>query len=566
MVPLPGSGNSVRPYSRRPSPLLPCACLALLLLAVSLRAQTPSSSRVTGAPHARHAAALFSHSDDCVACHNALTTAAGEDVSIGTAWRSTMMANSARDPYFHASVRRETMDHAGRADEIQDECAACHVPIAHREAHASGHRAVVLQATGRGAAAAAAGGRLASDGVSCTVCHQIAPDGLGSPASFNGRFAVRPPRADGVREAFGPFAVDAGRHTIMRSVTGFEQVEAPHVRQSELCATCHTLITQAFDRDGRVIGSLPEQMNYQEWRHSAFDDEGRSCQSCHMPRASGPLRVSSVLGAERDGLSRHAFVGGNAFMLRLLNRFRDELGVEAPAEALEATARLTERQLRHDTATVEVTAPERSDGGVAFEVIVRNLTGHKFPTGYPSRRAWLHVTVRDDGGQVLFESGAEASDGSVAGSDSDADPLAFEPHYDVIDRPDQVQIYESVMGDVASRPTTGLLSAVRYLKDNRLLPRGFDKGTAAAEIAVVGNAAGDASFSGGSDRLRYHVHLSAGRRLGRIAVELRYQPIAYRWARNLASYAAPEPTRFVTFFDRLSSSASVVVATADRDE
>ena len=82
----------------------------------------------------------------------------------------------------------------------------------------------------------------------------------------------------------------------------------------------------------------------------------------------------------------------------------------------------------------------------------------------------------------------------------------------------------------------------------------------------VGNAAGDASFSGGSDRLRYHVHLPAGRRLGRIAVELRYQPIAYRWARNLASYAAPEPTRFVTFFDRLSSSASVVVATADRDE
>ena len=86
--------------------------------------------------------------------------------------------------------------------------------------------------------------RLASDGVSCTVCHQIAPDGLGSPASFNGNFVVRPPRADGVRAAFGPFDVDAGRHTIMRSVTGFEQVEAAHVRQSELCASCHTLVTQ----------------------------------------------------------------------------------------------------------------------------------------------------------------------------------------------------------------------------------------------------------------------------------------------------------------------------------
>ena len=152
-----------------------------------------------------------------------------------------------------------------------------------------------------------------------------------------------PRRPDGVREIFGPFAVDTGRQTIMRSATGFEQVKAPHVRQSELCASCHTLITEAFGPDGNVIGSLPEQMNFQEWRHSAFYKEGRSCQSCHMPRADGPIRVSSVLGAERDGLSRHAFVGGNAFMLRLMNRFRTVLGIEAPAAQMEATARLTEK-------------------------------------------------------------------------------------------------------------------------------------------------------------------------------------------------------------------------------
>jgi hypothetical protein len=554
-----------RPPRHRPLALFVCAGVALLLV-VSLRAQTPSTGAATAGPAMRRAAALFSHSDDCVACHNALTTSSGEDVSIGTGWRSTMMANSARDPYFHASVRRETMNHPARSAEIQDECAACHLPIAHRTAHASGRLAVVLPDLAGGARAAADRERLAIDGVSCTVCHQIAPDGLGSPASFNGNFAMRPARADGVRDAFGPFAVDGGRHTIMRSVTGFEQVEATHVRQSELCATCHTLITQAYDRDGRVVGSLPEQMNYQEWRHSAFYDAGRSCQSCHMPRATGPVRVSSVLGADRDGLSRHGFVGGNAFMLRMLNRFRDELGVAAPREALEATARLTERQLRHDTATVETTAPERSGDSVAFDVVVRNLTGHKFPTGYPSRRAWLHVTVTDDAGQPLFESGATAPDGSIAGANGDRDPQSFEPHYDLIERPEQVQIYESIMGDTESRATTGLLSAVTYLKDNRLLPEGFDKRTAAAEIAVVGEAAADASFTGGSDRLRYRVGIPPGRRLGRITVELLYQPIAYRWARNLAAYAAPEPARFVDYFGRLSSAASTVVATATRDD
>ena len=35
----------------------------------------------------------------------------------------------------------------------------------------------------------------------------------------------------------------------------------------------------------------------------------------------------------------------------------------------------------------------------------RNLAGHKFPTGHPYRRAWLHVRVSDPAGRVLFESG-----------------------------------------------------------------------------------------------------------------------------------------------------------------
>ena len=78
--------------------------------------------------------------------------------------------------------------------------------------------------------------------------------------------------------------------------------------------------------------------------------------------------------------------------------------------------------------------------------------------------------------------------GSIAGNDNDSDPAQFEPHYERIDEPDQVQIYESIMVDPAGAPTTGLLAAVRYAKDNRLVPRGFQKGTAAREIAVVGDA------------------------------------------------------------------------------
>ena len=163
---------------------------------------------------------------------------------------------------------------------------------------------------------------------------------------------------------------------------------------------------------------------------------------------------------------------------------------------------------------------------------------------------------------VTFESGARHRDRARStGNDSDAAAAAFEPHYEEITRPDQVQIYESIMGTPAGTPTTGLLQATQYLKDNRLLPRGFDKRTAAAEIAVVGAAPPTTDFTGDGDRVRYRVPVAA---VGTVEVELRYQPIAYRWAQNLARYEAREPRAFVSYYNAMAVSSSQVVARAVR--
>ena len=540
--------------------LLLTAAVALWVFVVMLAlpgAQAPAS---TTAPANHAAMPLFAHSTDCVACHNQIVTADGTDVSIGTSWRSTMMANAARDPYWLAGVRRETIDHPKHAAAIQEECAACHMPMAERMSEAAGHQIDVFAQLPFSDLNLSDDRRLASDGVSCTVCHQIAKDKLGTPESFNGEFVVAGPNAAGVRQVQGPYAIDAGRRRIMQSVTGYEQVEAPHIKQSELCATCHTLITEAFGPDGTVIGRLPEQMNYQEWQHSAFNAEKASCQSCHMPRSTGPVRIASVLGDYRDGLSQHAFVGGNAFMLRLFSRYRAELGVEALPSELAATAAATVRQLQQDTATLNVGRPELSGGLLAFDVDVKNLTGHKFPTGYPARRTWLHVAVRDGSGRAVFESGAIGADGAIAGNDSDADATRFEPHYEEISRPDQVQIYEPILGDPAGKPTTGLLTATQYLKDNRLLPRGFDKATAQADIAVHGGARGDADFTGAGDRVRYRVPMAGATGPFTVDVELRYQSIGYRWATNLEKYDAAEPKRFVGYYRANAQSSSELVA------
>jgi hypothetical protein len=283
------------------------------------------------------------------------------------------------------------------------------------------------------------------------------------------------------------------------------------------------------------------------------------------------------LGDDRESLARHVFVGGNAFMVRMLNRFRAELGVAAQPLELEATTRAALRQLQQDTARLTVSEPQwstvrrgRTEGDVrsepgktlGFDVEIHNLSGHKFPTGYPARRAWLHVTVTDESGRTVFESGALSPAGAITGNDADADPASFEPHYETITRPDQVQVYESILGDVGGVPTTGLVTATRYLKDNRLLPRGFDKATAEPDIAVHGEAQTDPDFGSEGDRVRYEVPL-AGDGPFTVRVELRYQPIGYRWARNLEPYDAAEPKRFVSYYTSMSSESSVVIASAE---
>jgi hypothetical protein len=328
-----------------------------------------------------------------------------------------------------------------------------------------------------------------------------------------------------------------------------------------VCATCHTLYTQALGPNGDVLGELPEQVPYLEWQHSAFRQE-QSCQSCHMPEIAHPTRIASVLGEERVGARRHTFLGGNFFMLRMLNRYRAELGVEALPQELEAAAGATIAQLQRQTASVAIARAEADAGRLSIDVTVRNLTGHKLPTAYPSRRAWLHVAVRDGHGGVVFESGAIEPSGSIRGNDNDADGSRFEPHHAEIRSGDAVQVYESVMRDVNGNVTTGLLRGTAYVKDNRLLPRGFDKATAGPDIAVRGAAREDPDFTAESDRVRYVIDAVGRTGPFQVAVELRYQPISYRWAQNLRPYDAMETQRFVKWYDQMASGSSQVLASA----
>ena len=159
------------------------------------------------------------------------------------------------------------------------------------------------------------------------------------------------------------------------------------------------------------------------------------------------------------------------------------------------------------------------------------------------------MTVKDVAGNIIFESGQWDGDGSIFGNQNDLDEAAFEPHYQIIDDPEQVQIYEAIMADVDGAVTTTLLRGAVYLKDNRLLPNGFEKDSVNNDIAVRGNAAKDLDFREGGDQIQYLVSIDDDAGPFTIAAELLYQTIAYRWAKNLSQYDAPEPQRFTTYYE-----------------
>ncbi len=483
-----------------------------------------------GEPLSKEKGELFSGSGTCRLCHTNLTDESGVDVSIDSYWRSTMMANAARDPYWQASVQAEMLELPEYQSIIEDTCATCHLPMGRTTLAAAGEEAQIFSEGMLNEDHPLH--ELGMDGVSCTLCHQVEGDNLGEVDSFSGGYLVDTELPAGERVNYGPFPVGEEDAEMMQEASGFIPVQSEHVQQSELCAACHTLYTPTIDEAGEIAGQFPEQMPYFEWLHSDYL-EIQSCQDCHMPAAGGAVVISAVSDTPRSPFHQHAFVGGNGYMLRVLRNNGEEMGVTASSEQIEATILRVVSQLQENTAQVELLEGWVNDGRLELQLSVSSDVGHKFPSGFPSRRAWLHVTVTDASGSIVFESGDWSPDGAIIGNDNDENPALFEPHYEMITDPYQVQIYETQLINTEGIVTTALLRGAGYIKDNRLLPKGFDKSTAPEFVAVRGLASEDTDFDGGGDLIRFEIEVGEANGPFSVSVELLYQSIGYRWAENL---------------------------------
>ncbi len=540
------------PRTHVPSLVLSTLCLLAVAVVAAAQAAGPGPGPGTedeDTALTTFATDDFSGSGVCAACHSRLADAAGADVSNDALWRATMMANASKDPLWQAKLSSEVERNPQVREVIEDKCARCHTGMARIEAVLWGAPVEVLPPGFLDPANELHDA--AMDGVSCTLCHQIQPDLLGTPDSFTGGYVIDTATEPPERLIFGPY--EAPVDAVMRRRAGFTATEGDHLASSAHCATCHTLYTPVLDTGGTPLGvEFPEQTTYLEWRHAGGV---QSCRDCHLPPAAGAVVISTTPPrlAAREPFARHDFVGGNSTMVELIKDHAEAVGATAEEAHFDGTLARTLDQLQSRTARVAVT-PLRLEGTLELTVDVSNMAGHKVPTGLPSRRMWLHVAVVDGQGSVVFESGRVLADGRIEGNAADlAGAAAYEPHYDTIDSPDQVQIYEPVMATVDGDITYTLLLAHHYLKDNRLPPLGFDTATADDDFAVIGLAAVDDDFVGGSDRVTYEIDVAGATGVLGVTVELLFQTLSPPFVDDLLETRTELVERFGAMFDPASN-------------
>ncbi|RJX29864.1 MAG: hypothetical protein C4531_10055 [Desulfurivibrio sp.] len=499
----------------------------------------------------------FSGSGNCSMCHNGLLDENGDDVSIETDWSSTAMAHASRDPLWRAKVSSELARNPALAPVINEKCSRCHAPMANTEAVYHDQEIDLL---GGMLTPADAYYDAAMDGVSCTLCHQIADSlDLGTEAAFSGHYTIDTYANPLDRRIYGPY--DNVFAMPMLNMVSYTIAYSPHIKRSAVCATCHNLRTPYVDEAGNVISTpeteFPEQMTYSEWLASDYANL-QSCQDCHMPRTNGVIMATRPmwLSTLRDDFATHTLIGGNNLLLDLLQNNAAELG--ATDANIPTAIQETEQMLRSAVAVAPLSS-SLVNNELAFDLQVTNLTGHKLPTGIPLRRMVLHVKVVDPRGRVVFESGRINTDGSVTGLDSDVNPATYEPHYGLITSPNQVQAYEAIMGDNRGQVTCTLLSAADMLKDNRLLPAGLDKASASPDIKVAGAASLDGDFDGGGDTISFRLANMKSARYT-VTAELVYQPLSFAFLADMDGDATPETTALAGMYQASTAKSTSMTA------
>lgn len=487
------------------------------------------------------------------------------NLSVSSEWRHSAMGFSGRDPVFLSQLEAEREAYPHLADQIDNKCLSCHSPLGQRQlVKDKGPSALfthdLLQATEGDPNAIY--GALGRDGVSCVVCHQMSPTDLGEPSTFAGNFKLE----EKLDHIYGPYKKVATLP--MEQSLGLTPHQGTHLSDSKMCASCHTVVLPALRADkkysseefGKLLKledpaqNFHEQTTYLEWQNSEFsglNSDGNakaSCQSCHMPRTYKgrklQFRIANIEDDTfpkvehraddallhldvRNDYARHTLHSINVFLLEMFRQHPQTLGISLRDNLLpradakggfEQAIDTAVQTSREDSARIKITGATRIDGNLRVYVRVSNKSGHKFPTGITFRRAFVELTVRS-GNKVIWASGETDKWGVIGTREQEKfTPLKseffvdneFQPHHQIITKENQVQIYEQLVAASDGSITTSFLNVNRVIKDNRLLPYGWESGKS-SNIIQPKFVDGDKDYASGygSDLTTYLIPLPA---------------------------------------------------------
>lgn len=450
---------------------------ALLLLAPGAAAQLPLPTTAQDfvqpgtQPNTIHADIV--KSTVCSACHGFFNPVEEPYQP----WTASLMAQSARDPIFHACLAIAEQD----ASFIGETCLRCHTPgawLAGRSTPTDGTG--LIEALGD------------FDGVTCNLCHRMV-DPISDP--------LNPAEDPSILAALAQVPTDphTGQYVIdpedrrrgpydLGSFFFHEWRESPFHRESRLCATCHDVSNPAFTRSSTGSYDLnavdtahpthaksdefPLERTFSEWAASEYavrpvDTGGlfggsqpivSTCQDCHMPETGGYGCNPAIGGGFHGDLGQHHFNGANSWVIDSVRSLYPDSQTGLDDLAVAGAHARTDQMMQ---SAADLQAFHR-----AGDLIVRvvNETGHKLPTGYhEGRRMWIHVEFLDVSGGVLGEHGAYDSASATL---TTANTTVFEAHHGL---------------DANMAAVTGLPQAVSFhfalnnevYKDNRIPPRGF---------------------------------------------------------------------------------------------
>jgi hypothetical protein len=289
----------------------------------------------------------------CADCHK----------EIADQWKESMHA-MADTELFYARVVGEFRKEFGF--QASNWCAGCHSPLRLGRGELNEKVATVAQPN-----------------VDCIVCHSIrgAHDSIG-----NNGYDLMIARQSGYELAGTRGLSD--RLLLIQPEAHRSRWNSSFMRTPEFCGSCHRQVLPDFLSGGNV--ELVLQDTYTEWARSKYNTAdkaiGRTCQDCHMPREPG---LDVDLGNKRPS---HLFLGGSYDIARISGSH---------------TAYTESKRFLQQAATIEITPVRTGKDGVELIVKVTNSgAGHNLPTGVTDlRQMWVAVTVTNDAGEIVYESG-----------------------------------------------------------------------------------------------------------------------------------------------------------------